>query len=79
MKQLLTKMILLVLAVFLMTEVGCEDLYKPIDYNYQVPEQMEDGLEVAAMEQMGIDTAAVIDAVNRMGRGKYGEVHSILI
>jgi len=79
MKLLSIKIKLLVLALFILTEVGCEGLFNDFDYNYQIPEQTEDGLEVATLEEVNIDTPAVIDAVSRIGGGKYGEVHSILI
>ncbi|WP_340113066.1 serine hydrolase domain-containing protein [Maribellus mangrovi] len=47
--------------------------------NYQVPEQTTDGLQVASMEQLGFNTSLITDVVDRIERGKYGEVHSILI
>lgn len=48
-------------------------------FYYQVPEQTNDGLQVAPMEKVGIDTSLIIEAVDRIEKGKYGEIHSILI
>ena len=48
-------------------------------YNYQVPEQTNDGLKVESLEIADIDSTLIIDVAKRIKRGKYGEIHSMLI
>ena len=48
-------------------------------YIYQVPEQTDDGLETASLDQAGMDPALIAEAIDRVKKGKYEEVHSILI
>jgi CubicO group peptidase (beta-lactamase class C family) len=50
-----------------------------IPYTYQPPENINDGLNVGTLEEVNIDSALIEKAVNEINRGKYGEVHSILI
>jgi CubicO group peptidase (beta-lactamase class C family) len=46
---------------------------------YQLPEKINDGLEVGSLEEANIDQALIEKAINDINRGKYGEVHSMLI
>lgn len=48
-------------------------------FYYRVLKQTNDGLQVAAMEQVGINTSLVIEAVDRILAEWYKEVHSLLI
>ena len=48
-------------------------------YTYQPPGNNNDGLEVGAFDEVNIDETLIIKAVNRIHRGSFGEVHSILI
>ena len=50
-----------------------------IPYIYQPPENVNDGLNVGTLEEVGIDLELIQEAVNRINRGKYREVHSILV
>ena len=50
-----------------------------IPYIYQPPENINDGLNVGTLEEVGIDLELIQEAVNRINRGKYREVHSILV
>ena len=77
MKQLTIKLAGVLILLLSLINLGCQDIY--MDYEYQVPEQTKDGLEVATMEQVGVDTNLIIDAIRRIGGGKYGEIHSVLI
>jgi len=48
-------------------------------YHYKIPVKNTDGLEVGSLTEVGIDSNLIVEAVKRIGSGKYGEVHSILI
>ena len=79
MKLLSIKINLLLIALFVLTDVSCDDLFKDFEYNYQVPELQNDGLLVGTAEEAQIDTGYLVDAVNAIERGKYNEIHSMLI
>lgn len=51
----------------------------PIPYNYQPPEGINDGLDVDTLDGVNIDFALIEKAMSDIKRGKYGEVHSMLI
>ena len=48
-------------------------------YNYLQPEYLEDGFNVAALDQVNIDSDLIIKAVDDIQRGEFEEVHSVLI
>ena len=48
-------------------------------YKYKPPENINDGLETADLTEAGIKTGSIEAAVNRIIKGKYGEIHSMLI
>ena len=48
-------------------------------YTYSPPEDTGDRLEVGSLEEAGIDQTLIEKAVYEVNRGKYKEVHSILI
>ncbi len=48
-------------------------------YHYNTPEQMADGLSVANIELTDLDTVVLFKALERIKRGKYPEVHSLLV
>ena len=55
-------------------------LSKPsIPYTYQPPENINDGLDVGTLGEVSIDSELIEKAVNDINRGKYREVHSVLI
>ncbi len=55
-------------------------LSKPsIQYTYQPPDNINDGIDVGTLGEVGIDSELIERAVNDINRGKYKEVHSILI
>jgi CubicO group peptidase (beta-lactamase class C family) len=71
------KAILLILIVSLLL-ISCQS--EPIvQYTYQPPENINDGLDVGSLEEVNIDSELILKAVNDINRGKYKEVHSILI
>jgi CubicO group peptidase (beta-lactamase class C family) len=48
-------------------------------YVYQSPENINDGLDVGTLNEVNIDAGLLEKAVNDINRGKYNEVHSMLI
>lgn len=48
-------------------------------YKYQRPEKINDGIEVGTLEEVDLDTALVIKAVDKIRNGRFGEVHSLLV
>ena len=46
---------------------------------YQVPENMNNGLEVGSIDEVNINQELIEQAINDIERGRYKEVHSILI
>ncbi|MGB6873242.1 MAG: serine hydrolase [Dehalococcoidia bacterium] len=67
---------LLLLVVLLFVSFQSEP---SIQYTYQPPENIGDGLDVSTLEEVNIDSALIEKAVNEINRGKYREVHSMLI
>ena len=49
------------------------------NYAYQQPDSINDGLQVGHLHNVGIDTTIIAKAINKIGNGKFGEVHSMLI
>ena len=56
--------------------VGCQSGYS---YIYQPPENTNDGFDIGTLDEVNIDTTYIEKAVNDISRGKYKEVHSMLI
>jgi len=72
------KAILLILFLSLLLIVGCQS--EPSSpYTYQPPENISDGLDVSTLEEVNIDSELMEKVVNEINRGKYDEVHSLLI
>ena len=69
--------IVLILLLSLMT-VGCNTNVSGED-TYQPPENISDGLGVSTLGEVNIDSELMGKLVNDINRGKYGEVHSLLI
>ncbi len=46
---------------------------------YRMPEQLDDGLTTGSLEQAGIDPELIVRAVGTIIKGRYGEIHSMLI
>jgi hypothetical protein len=62
----------------LLLSVGCQS--EPvIPYTYQQPENINDGFKVGSLDEVNIGSALIAKAVNDINRGKYKEVHSMLI
>ena len=68
---------LFILAFLPLLSLGYSDLF--MDYLYQPPQNLNDGLETGTLEEVGIDNQLVINAASLIQDEKYGEVHSMLI
>ena len=67
---------IIVTLVFLI--VGCQS--RPaVPYTYLAPENIDDGLDVGTLDEVGIDTTLLVQGVNKIRQGSFKEVHSILI
>jgi len=61
-----------------LVNAGC-NRNSPENYNYLPPDYINDGLETGSLEEAGMNTGKIAEAVSRINEGKYGEVHSLLI
>jgi len=68
----------LVLSILSLLIVGCQS-YPTSQYTYRTPENINDGLDISSLDEVAIDTDLIEKAVNDINRGKYKEVHSMLI
>ncbi len=69
---------LLITSFVTLLSISCEKGFS--DYSpYRPPEFTNDGLEVGTLAEVGIDTQIILDVSSRIQRGKYKEVHSMLI
>jgi CubicO group peptidase (beta-lactamase class C family) len=48
-------------------------------YTYQVPEQLNDGLETGSLDELGLDLNQITRGIERVYKGKYNELHAALI
>jgi len=71
-------MILLISVLSLILIVGCQS-GPSIQYTYQPPENISDGLDVSTLEEVNIDSKLMEKLVNDINRDKYDEVHSLLV
>jgi CubicO group peptidase (beta-lactamase class C family) len=76
-KAILIASILFVLLLLVLV-IGCPSA-PAVQYTYQPPENIGDGLEVGTLDEVNIDSALIERAVSDISRGKYKEVHSMLI
>ncbi len=79
MKIMTIKINIILLILFVLTYISCDGLFRDIDYVFEVPEQTNDGLIVGEAWESGLDTNYLIKAVEDIRKGKFNEVHSILI
>ncbi len=70
-----TVFLFLIVQLFL---AGCTSQHQE-PYRYQIPEKLEDGLEVGSLESAKIDTLPIFKSINRIRKGRFGEVHSLLL
>lgn len=48
-------------------------------YDYQPPLLLDDGIQVGTLLEAGIEPGPIEEAVARIGAGRYGEIHSLLL
>lgn len=64
--------------VFLFSETGC-NIAARAEHYYKVPEQLKDGLKVGDAAKAGLNTALLEDASAAIEKGRFKEIHSMLI
>jgi CubicO group peptidase (beta-lactamase class C family) len=67
-----------ILLLLLLVSIGCPS-GPAVQYTYQPPEHINDGLAVGTLDEVNFDLALIERAFNDISRGKYKEVHSMLI
>jgi len=69
---------ILIITVLLLLLVSCQS-EPAVQYIYQPPENINDGFDVGTLDEVNIDSALIEKAMNDINRGKFKEVHSLLI
>ena len=72
------KRIIILTLIFSLLLAGCQT-EPAIQYNYTPPENIDDGIDVGTLGEVNIDAELIKKAVDDINRGKYNEVHSLLI
>lgn len=70
------KVIILFLILCLNTQ--CEKDFSD-QFPYKPPSDLNDGLKVSTLDEVNMDEAMLRKAVGRIDKGRYGEIHSMLI
>ena len=70
--------IFLILSVLSLLGISCNNDFS-YNYPYHPPQQTGDGLKAGTLSEVKIDTKMILKAVSRISKGKYKEVHSMLI
>ncbi|MHC4535977.1 MAG: serine hydrolase domain-containing protein [Planctomycetota bacterium] len=72
------KKTILLISLFSLLHVSCT--HDPLSqYTYRPPENISDGFDVGTLDEVNIDSVLIEEAVDSIYRGKYKEVHSMLI
>jgi len=74
------KNVLLFISIILslLLNAGCQSGPSSL-YTYQPPEEINDGISVSTLAEVNIDSELMEKLMNEINRGKYDEVHSLLI
>lgn len=72
------KRTILIILILVLINVSCKQDSSG-QYIYRPPQNINDGLDVGSLDEVNIDSRYLADAVNAINRGKYKNVHSILI
>ena len=70
--------VILLISILSLLFVSCQS-EPSILYTYRQPENINDGFDVGTLDDVNIDLSLIEKAVNDINRGKYKEVHSMLI
>ncbi|WP_273565674.1 serine hydrolase domain-containing protein [Maribacter halichondriae] len=68
----------LALSLLILLFVSCQS-QPAVPYKYQVPENINDGLDVGTLDEVGIDTTLIVKGINKIRQGSFDEVHSMLV
>ena len=76
--------LLLVLSIFSLSGCGNDNkskevIVEPVEYDYQVPESLADGWQVASLYESDFDVDKVETLIAAIKNGKYPEIDSILV
>lgn len=69
----------LITALIVIPQLSILTCVNSSEYNYQPPENINDGFEVGSLDEMNIDSMLIEKAVKEIRCGMYPEVHSMLI
>ena len=72
------KKVILIISILSLLIVSCQ-LDSSGQYTYLIPEHIDDGIDVGSLDEVNIEEKLIERAVNEIYRGKYIEVHSMLI
>ena len=64
---------------FIFSETGCNVSSKAEESHYKIPTQLNDGLKTGDANLAGLNTEILEDAMAAIERGKFNEIHSMLI
>jgi CubicO group peptidase (beta-lactamase class C family) len=70
--------VVLLISILSFTLLSCKQNPSTLR-TYQPPVKIEDGLEVGTLEEVNIDKDLIEKGINDISKGKYKEVHSLLI
>ncbi|NOY59524.1 MAG: beta-lactamase family protein [Calditrichaeota bacterium] len=69
---------ILIISIFALSIISCNSDTSS-RYTCQPPDNINDGLNVGTLDEVNIDSALIVKAVNKIQQDKYEEVHSMLI
>jgi len=67
-----------VILTFVLASIGCKQDPSTLR-TYQLPANIDDGIEVGSIDEVNIDQELIEQAINDIEQGKFKEVHSLLI
>jgi CubicO group peptidase (beta-lactamase class C family) len=71
--------VLILLLAAVLAANGCTAVRSKAHYEYEPPEQLDDGWKVSSLAAEDMDVAAIIQLAERIEAGRYNRVHSCLI
>ena len=75
---LFIKKALITISILSLLIVGCE-VDTAGQYSYRVPDKLNDGIEVCSLDDVNINSIFIEEVMNTINRGRYEEVHAMLI
>ena len=70
--------ILSIIIITFLLALGCQSQNYP-PYEYQQPKFIDDGLTTGSLGDVGLDTILISNGVEKIRRGKFNEIHALLI